>query len=350
MPEAESCDADRLEETDQILEAIADLHATIYFPKRRAATARLIAIGAPAVAYLIEELGSKELVDREAIIGALVGIGHPAVKPLTEALLSKNLSVYEGARLALRQIDLAPAVESMRELLQREIAAIPMRKREWRLRILKRSCVVLVALALFVALCRLYPPLEHLINMLPQIVLWGIIGGSIDATVHLRRNAIDLLSYAGDVRMVGAFAFYLSDRNKGIRVAAANALKKLLPRVQASDKQYITQEEMDTLIRALGGKDHLLTIAILRALEQVGDEKALPKVERLAEDGSKPLEVHRAAEACLPYLRLRAQQAEQAQTLLRAASSTAVAPDTLLRPAVGSAPAQADQLLRPHIE
>jgi hypothetical protein len=103
---------------------------------------------------------------------------------------------------------------------------------------------------------------------------------------------------------------------------------------------------MDALLKALGGKDRDLTLAILKAWEQVGDEKALPAVERLAA-GTWDSRVRAAADACLPALRQRAELARQRDTLLRPASAPGTGSEVLLRPAAGPGETSAALLLRP---
>ncbi len=335
-------------EADPIALALAELSATDA-TTRYAAVGRLIAIGDPAVALLIEALSSRNALEREAILSALVGIGEPAVARLKFASLSQDRNVYEGARLALRKIKLKPGAEAAREQLQREIAALSKRRNKRLLLLSGRAVIALVAALSMTWIGRLVPALRWLSDFAQFLVIGSIVGSGVDATVQTRRHAIDMLSSVEDKRMVGAFALCLLDPSREVRYAAATALKKLLPRIQASDKDTLSPPEMEALLRALGGKDNLLTIAILKALEQVGDERALPKVEGLARlKNGKPAEVRHAAEKCLPYLHLRAQQAEQAHTLLRAASSDATS-DTLLRPAAGTASVDTGQLLRPHV-
>jgi hypothetical protein len=87
-----------------------------------------------------------------------------------------------------------------------------------------------------------------------------------------------------------------------------------------------------------------LKIAALRALEQVGDETALPVVEKLAKSAGDT-QVRFAAQECLPFLQQRADQVRVEQTLLRASGPGSSA-DVLLRPASNGAEAAPQQLLR----
>jgi hypothetical protein len=170
---------------------------------------------------------------------------------------------------------------------------------------------------------------------------------ALDATAGIRKNAVAALGKAASPRMAGAFAVCLNDKDDTIRMAASNALKELLPKLQASDRQYFAPIEMDGLLKALGGKDGALTLAILKALQQIGDDHAVSRVEELISK-SKSTAVRNAAEECLPFLQARAEETRQARTLLRASHTEAVvAVDMLLRPAAGTqAETAPEELLR----
>src|SRR5438309_324559 len=55
----------------------------------------------------------------------------------------------------------------------------------------------------------------------------------------------------------------------------------LLPALRASDAAHITQDGMSALISLLHGADYALAIAVLKALQQVGDARAIPAVQSL---------------------------------------------------------------------
>ncbi len=128
--------------------------------------------------------------------------------------------------------------------------------------------------------------------------------------------------------------------------AAAAALTRLLPKLHASDAHLLTDPQRDALLCLLRGKDEILVEAILRSLQQIGDERFVPAVEELAAGkraGRRDRVTREAAQACLPALRERVRQEQAASLLLRPAG----APDgTLLRPASGAAPADEALLLR----
>ncbi|HZO86760.1 MAG TPA: HEAT repeat domain-containing protein [Chthonomonadaceae bacterium] len=323
--------------------------------RRLAAIKCLIAIGEPAIEPLMQVLQLPEPLmndwalrcerARKAAARALAGIGKPGVVRLTSALQSSNAKVRAAAAHALQGIHDDGAVEAMRALLYREIAA----NRRLLVRWLGKKVVIVAFCAL--VLSQLIDWGQGLIGFVgilsSALLIAAMVLQYVDLAANVRLTAVTALANTGDPRLVGAFALCLSDLDREVRYTAANALRKLLPKVKASDKRYISPLEMHALLKALVGRDDPLRIAILKALEQIGDERALPNVEWIIES-NEPLDVRRAAEECLPYLKMRAEYSEQAQTLLRAAEpSEAAAPDTLLRPAQSAAQTDASQLLRP---
>jgi hypothetical protein len=166
----------------------------------------------------------------------------------------------------------------------------------------------------------------------------------------------DAMAKSADVRMVGPLIEAYSSLNLAeYRDPVREALIRLLSRLQSSDARVLTEEHRHALNRVLGsgtlssGKENnRLIIAILKAYEQVGDESALPFVERLAEGekAGKNREVREAAQACLPFLQERVELERSRQTLLRAASASDTPSDVLLRPASGALEADPQQLLR----
>ncbi len=162
-----------------------------------------------------------------------------------------------------------------------------------------------------------------------------------------------------------------------VRNLAQQTLIELLPTLQASDADLIGDAQRTTMVRLLSTPAHYfyryireifsqsayrrevaVRIAILKALEQVGGAKELPVVERLAsgvatadEKGLNTLpEIQAAAQACLPYLVVRAQQQNVREQLLRPSSADAVSADTLLRPAKSASNEPEDQLLRASVD
>lgn len=106
---------------------------------------------------------------------------------------------------------------------------------------------------------------------------------------------------------------------------AEQALIRLLPRLRPTDAGLLNEAQRDILCRELSGGNELMTgrfddssepdanliVAILRALEQVGDARFVPPVEKLAAGkgrAKKDARIREAAQACLPFLQARAEQ------------------------------------------
>lgn len=165
-------------------------------------------------------------------------------------------------------------------------------------------------------------------------------------------TAANDLGKSADLRAVGV----LVDGLKIAQNQARDVLIPLLPRLQASDAPLLDREQRHILNRFLGHKtffpnrDNMaLVLAILKAYEQVGDEEAIPSVEKLAAGqgyGARSRDIREAAKACLPYLQQRAAQQHARQTLLRASGASGVAGENLLRAADNVSAADPQQLLR----
>lgn len=311
---------------------------------RNAVTQALVGIGEPAVTALIQVLqhGDKPL--REQAAHILNRIGKPAIVPLTELLHHHATDVSAAAAAALSGIRDERAVLALQNALRDAIVS----NRKHRAKLIKKKMVLLPAALLVLYLLDHF--VHHMSGAAGNVLVQIFIAGSLaDTTLQLRRNAVSSMAKSASTQMVGAFAACLEDRDKAVKREATEALKRLLPKVQASDKRYVSFTEMNILLKRLGGQDQRLTLAILKALEQIGDERALPKVEAIAsKQNAYPVEVITAARECLPSLRQLAEASRQANTLLRA-SEPSPAPETLLRAASGTTVEQSDQLLRPQL-
>lgn len=301
----------------------------------------LVGIGEPAIQLVLDEL-VKQQSSRKRAAMVLNRIGPPAVDSLVKLLEHKDTSIRDAAVQALSGIETEAASSALHDALRSAIIAGKKAKRD--------RLFAYAAIPVYFGLLSAIYHLFHIESsfFLPLTYGGGFLSASraFDAT-RSRRNTLQGLQKTATPQMMGAFAACLDDSDKEVRLAAAEALKQLLPRVQASDRQYISPAEMDTLLKHLEDQDYRLTLSILKALEQIGDEKALPKVEHIAEAKSGYLaDVVIAAQECLPFLRLRAEQSRQANTLLRA-SEAATAPEMLLRPAA-EASSEPTQLLRPN--
>lgn len=217
-------------------------------------------------------------------------------------------------------------------------------RRSRRIRIVTAITVITILLLLFI-----YTRVNLAGNM--YWIVQGIAGlWAADKAVSTRTNAARALSNAGDPRAVGVLAMAVRDREPFVRKEARYALQVLLPRVRATDASFIASDQMNALLQIPDRPENdVLILPLLKALGQIGDERAIPVVERLMQ--SPRDEVRAAASDCLPAVTMRMQRARESATLLRASSGgpSSVAPDQLLRPASGVQADETppDQLLRP---
>lgn len=136
-------------------------------------------------------------------------------------------------------------------------------------------------------------------------------------------------------------------------------LARLLPRLQSEDASLLEARHYELLNGYLhrrvwgshswqrGEKAYLL--AVLDAYARVGDTRALPDVERIAQGKVTSVlqdaEIRNAAQRCLPHLQQNAEQLRMQETLLRS-SQISGASENLLRPAAAATDTGSHQLLR----
>ncbi|HLJ57688.1 MAG TPA: hypothetical protein VKT77_21815 [Chthonomonadaceae bacterium] len=99
-----------------------------------------------------------------------------------------------------------------------------------------------------------------------------------------QRNATSALAEFDDKRAVGYWALALTYPGSRDVALAHKKLVALLPLLSASDSRLLDDEQRAALYTVLGQRQVTidLKLAILGALEQVGDEKATPCVQKLA--------------------------------------------------------------------
>jgi hypothetical protein len=132
----------------------------------------------------------------------------------------------------------------------------------------------------------------------------------------------------------------------------------MLPQLRASDSHLFTSQHLYLLNIQLQGKclfwsdmntqkaNHM--IAIMRAIGEIGGEKAVPIVQAIIDyKAPRPIQKHvqAAAKECLETLTERVERESVGSRLLRAADGSSGDSDALLRPAQNSA-TQSEQLLR----
>ncbi len=162
------------------------------------------------------------------------------------------------------------------------------------------------------------------------------------------------LAKIDDVRCISRLAEVLEWPDPMVRDVAISALTRLLPKVKASDKVLQTVRQKSNLQRMLvlpnAQRHAAFLVNLLKALEQIGDESALPYIQQLAKaapTSSQQRRVCDAARECLPYLELRSELARSSQTLLRASSASNVGIELLVRPASAGGATDQSELLRP---
>lgn len=330
----------------------------------------LAQIGGAALPYLIELLEHKEEKFREAAIRALCLEGvTDQVTPLILPLLKhKVYHVREAAAKVLSISETPQVLDGFAEVLVSE------GKKRYRQRQKARrwaiALVSLYVLGFVISIATYGQGWGSYIRVgLHSIQIFGFLF-AVKGMSSLSKEAIRTIQGKFDVQMIGMLVMCLPEADAETRDIVVQELKRLLAEVKIHDRQYLNNEEMKILLAQLDGKDEEFTIAILKALEQIGDERALPYVERLAQkadpkrrktvkeilltpigskkpDTSEFVTVSEAAKACLPFLHQRIQEAAVSSTLLRASSQHEVSgSEELLRPASASQERHEAELLR----
>lgn len=147
------------------------------------------------------------------------------------------------------------------------------------------------------------------------------------------------------VHLVGS---ELSEAQEGyqVRRAAAEALPTLLASLTTEHYSRVHPSTVPNLCRALSHPDDTLVMRILEALEQLGDERAVPYVQDIVEMGRTP-EMQFAARRILPILQERKRQDNAPHLLLRSSMAPSESPEILLRAAAyGVVETEPNTLLR----
>jgi hypothetical protein len=183
--------------------------------------------------------------------------------------------------------------------------------------------------------------------------LWALVG---DGLTRCTRKRIErIVSELGeDPKSAGALAqICYSAQFLSMAEVAATPLQRLLPRVTAEDAAGFSREEMQALLGLLATHNphrvnlrqfDELPFAVLKALEQIGDSRAVEPVKRLT-TGAANRRYHRAAQECLACIEQNGGQRDYNRSLLLPASAEG-GKESLLRPAGGQAKTQPELLLR----
>jgi hypothetical protein len=190
-----------------------------------------------------------------------------------------------------------------------------------------------------------------------KTLLWAAVG-SLCLTLSLSfrglfrlKEILNQLHNVSDLRMAGPLIEIAGVEEGGPKAMATLILTRLLARFRASDARLLNDAQYAVFLRVLSRNEGTAEffVAALKALEQVGDVRALAVVENLAKGRRVTTDPHRvqaAAQDCLPFLQVRCDQQRASQTLLRASTAVGTPADILLRPAQGNGATEASELLR----
>ena len=279
---------------------------------------------------------------------AYVWTGNTMAPGVEESASAFSLSVVESGRerqaAAAGLLATLAEVQRKKQSVDETMATLLREMRLVRLHRQRRKTLILLLTTVFVFL--LYFSWSHIYGW---YWIFNLCGGAwvVDSASNARKDAARALEKAGDPRAVGVLAVALRDGDAPMRRLAETALLKLLPNVQASHAGFLDNDQVSALLAIGEQEDAALKVALLRALEQIGDSRAIPIVEQLLTDNWKM--VRNQAAQCLPFLRERERRARESATLLRASDrNAAVSSAHLLRPAIDSRQdTKSDELLRP---
>ncbi len=270
-----------------------------------------------------------------------------------------SLAALQTSRAAETEAETQAAQNITARLEDIILRAARAKRRFWQGYILGSACLVFAPIVMIAIMW--YFMVNPLLIMPP--LYFGGFGIIILSVFNLSRKSAqfdaDELARIGGVRAIPALMALLNTPFQMKRKQASfAALNLLLPQMRASDAPLLTPALRRYLNGCLANANagglpaaqyDSFYVAILKALEQVGDSSAIPAVTRLSQlrgNSRRSRRLREAAIECLPMLRANCGEVETARTLLRASHAEDARPDTLLRPASGAAPTAAQDLLR----
>ena len=284
---------------------------------------------------------------RRAALEAMVCIGRPAIGELTRLLHTAEPNLREYAADALRQINAPEAIDALSDSLQQELVSDRQARRKWNRNRALGSVAAAFLVSLLMPVYSGYPPYILCAVPVSALMAWLLLRFK-DRGAGLRHTAIAALTESGDKRHIGVLTNCLNDPNHVVRQSVSDALTQMLPQVRITDKDTISQTERMALLRTVDGDNPGLAVAVLAAMRHIGDEQILRQVAYVIDSPVHHNAVREAAHECLPHVKLRAREAQEAQVLLRCASKQREGETCLLRP-LREQPAieHEEQLLRP---
>jgi len=328
--------------------------------EREAGIIRLTAMGSPVIpaliAVILRPLGHamttwpewQEMLPPQAIMarcdtarrGALIvleNLGRPAVHDLAALLQSQDAELRCLAAEALAHIQDPAAIAILGTLLNKQIA----QAKRFRYRcsddfkIAGSLCILLIGLLLG----GLFSHAILAISVSMGLFLYGVLSSADTKTdLPVRKSAIFALARSSDPRYIGTLASCLSDPAPAVQQLAVYGLMQILPLTRVQHKKYIASDAMAVLLHVLDGEDTDLAVAVLNAMQEIGDTRALHRVAFLIDSPLHFKSVRSAAKTCLPYVKMRIREAHLAQELLRPATRQTVALKELLCPVQGEEP------------
>ena len=266
-----------------------------------------------------------------AALQAMSRIGRPAVGELTRLLQTAEPNLRKHAADALRHMDAPEAIDALRHALEDELKFRKQARRKWNLKRAFGSVGTAFIVSLLMPIFRSYPP--YMLAAVPcsGLAAWLLLGFT-DRGAGLRKTAVAALAETGDKRHIGLLTNCLNDPNPLVRQSVSDALTQLLPQVRIQDKRYILRRERTVLLRALDGDNPDLAVAVLQAMRHIGDEQILRQLAYVIDSPVHHAVVREAAHECLPLVKQRVREAQEAQVLLRSASNQKEGAACLLRP------------------
>lgn len=166
------------------------------------------------------------------------------------------------------------------------------------------------------------------------------------------------VSHFDDLRAVPFLVDALTHYSVAYPQTVVSALICLLPRIKASDTSLLTELQRLVLYKSMIPAGDMIKgteedkaayrLAVLQAVTQIGDDKAIPYLNVLISVSKTNSEVRTDAEDALQAIEQRMNESRDSRTLLRASDDTASI-STLLKPAMPNDVEQ-DNLLRPVIQ
>ena len=167
------------------------------------------------------------------------------------------------------------------------------------------------------------------------------------AVSQAQQQGVLALAKSSDVRAVPFLLEALEFPQQEVKIAARQGLISLLPQLRIEHANMLTEAHRKLLHKCLRKQDFALQSAILKALEQVGDESSLPILQEILDhpNALSYWRLHEPAALCMDFIHTNIERVHNVQTLLRASQYTEHQ-DELLRPAYNTDHMPANELLR----